>query len=158
MWLRIGTGGGLLWTRWWTFSSCRMHRLAVKLSASQEWRYSVDAILFFVCSWLCPCRLCTCVFSNAAPVSVCLSSSPILRAPTGRHRTRLPVLAGQHSDASCCPQANSSFCSQQATTLHWPLIRSFAVESQKLALLGLLYEVRQERLMCRQRPCRCSSH
>jgi len=47
-----------------------MRRLAVKLSASQEGRYSVGAILCFACSWLCPCRLHTSVFSNAAPVSV----------------------------------------------------------------------------------------
>jgi len=87
-------------------------------------------------SWLCPCRLRTSAFSNAGPPA-CLPR-PYLRAPSGRYRTRLPVLAGQHPDASCCPQANSSFCSQQATTLRLPLIRSFAVESQKLTLRGLL--------------------
>ena len=132
----------------------------VKLSASQEVRYCVDAILCFVCSWLCPCRLRTSAFSNAAPVSVCLSvlaARPYVqyvprRAATGRHRTRLPVLAGQHSDSSCCPQAHSSCRSQQATTLRSPLIRPFAEESQKLTLLGLLCEVEQERLMCRRRP------
>jgi hypothetical protein len=128
-----------------------MRRLAVKLSTSQKGCYSVDAILCFVCSWLCPCRLRTSAFSNAAPVSICLPR-PYLRAPAGHHRTGLPVLTGQHSDASCCPQANSSFCSQQATTLRLPLIRPFAVESQKLALLGLLCEVKQELLMCRPRP------
>jgi hypothetical protein len=125
-------------TRWWTFGSCRMHRLAVKLSGFQEGHYSMDAIFFvFVCSWLCPCRLRTSAFFECGPPT-CLPR-PYLRAPSGHHRTRLPVLAGQHPDASCCPQANSSFCSQQATTLRLPLIRSFAVESQKLTLRGLLY-------------------
>jgi len=54
-----------------------MRRLAVKLSASQEGRYSVDTILCFVCSWLYPCRLRISAFSNVAPVSVCVPPSHI---------------------------------------------------------------------------------
>jgi hypothetical protein len=38
-WLRIGTGGGLLWTRWWTFTFYRRRgnpSVAERLSAFQE--------------------------------------------------------------------------------------------------------------------------
>jgi hypothetical protein len=39
IWLRIGTSGGLLWTRWWTFRFHKMPRnswVAERLAASQE--------------------------------------------------------------------------------------------------------------------------
>jgi hypothetical protein len=39
IWLRIGTSGGLLWTRWWTFEFHKMLRIswmAAQLAASQK--------------------------------------------------------------------------------------------------------------------------
>jgi hypothetical protein len=45
IWLRIGTSGGLLWTRWWTFGFHRMlgsSWVAAQLAASQEGLRSVS--------------------------------------------------------------------------------------------------------------------
>jgi hypothetical protein len=45
IWLRIGTIGGLLWTRWWTFGFHKMlgsSWVAAKLAASQEGLSSVS--------------------------------------------------------------------------------------------------------------------
>jgi hypothetical protein len=39
MWLRIGTGGGLMWTRWWTSGFHKMlgsSRVAAQLATSQK--------------------------------------------------------------------------------------------------------------------------
>jgi len=45
MWLRIGTGGGHLWVRWWTFGSRKMPGiswLAANRLASQEGLWSME--------------------------------------------------------------------------------------------------------------------
>jgi hypothetical protein len=66
IWLRIGTGGGLMWTRWWTSGFHNMlgsSRAAAQLAASQEglssmseWvseRYSILAACILPCiSWI----------------------------------------------------------------------------------------------------------
>jgi hypothetical protein len=48
LWLRIGTSGGLLWTRWWTFGFHKMlgsSWVAAQLAASQEGLSSVSKFL-----------------------------------------------------------------------------------------------------------------
>jgi hypothetical protein len=45
IWLRIGTSGGLLWTRWWTSGFLKMLGIswvATQLAASQEGLSSVS--------------------------------------------------------------------------------------------------------------------
>jgi hypothetical protein len=48
IWLRIGTSGGLLWTRWWTFGFHKMvgsYWVAAQLAASQEGLSSMKLVI-----------------------------------------------------------------------------------------------------------------
>jgi hypothetical protein len=48
-WLRIGTGGGLLWMRWWTFGFHKMQGiswLAGRLLASREGLCSMELVRY----------------------------------------------------------------------------------------------------------------
>jgi hypothetical protein len=49
-WLRIGTGGGLLWVRWWTFGFLR-HRVSLsKSSGPHNSEYEDDSLLWYCTS------------------------------------------------------------------------------------------------------------
>jgi hypothetical protein len=67
IWLRIGTGGGLLWIRWWTFGFHKVWGiswLAENLLASQEWLCFLELVTYLVMTLreqdLCVC-VCVCV-------------------------------------------------------------------------------------------------
>jgi hypothetical protein len=69
IWLRIGTSGGLLWTRWWTFG---LHKtqgsswVAAQLTTSQ----GLSSMTEWVKVMWSPCCLCICVSPpiNSEPI------------------------------------------------------------------------------------------
>jgi uncharacterized protein YeeX (DUF496 family) len=64
IWLRIGTGGGLMWKRWWTSGFHKMlgsSRVVAQLAASQEGLSSmsewVNPTTFDVLIWVANCKV-----------------------------------------------------------------------------------------------------
>jgi hypothetical protein len=79
-WLRIGTSGGNLWTRWWTFWFCKRQDiswLSKRLSTSEEWLLWVRKnLLIFL-----PCLVYLFNTSNVKVKNVKLSLLQAVEAP-----------------------------------------------------------------------------